>query len=232
MHYLRTGRAVLPALGFTILITAPAAAQETDSDEDLEVTPEASAATPPTAERDRSEAEAESGTRDRLRFRGGIALIGGAMIFSEGGDPFGVVGFQGQLGVQINDLIGVYAVPELSGVFGDETYGGQVSGAIMVDFTPLDMISAGIGFDSGVFGVYNEPRDIGTLSQLYGARLRVSYQPVVSSGPEGRSALRIGLDLRLLLARSALIDTGLSTTGSFQSSFLFAPMVSVGYLAF
>jgi len=173
-----------------------------------------------------------SGKRDRVRFRGGIGLAGGPLINSSGGDPLGVIGFQGELGVQINNLIGVYVVPEMSGVFGDRTYGGQLSGALMVDFTPFDEFTVGVGYDTGVYGFYAEPTDSGALARTQGGRLRASYQPVVSTRAGRRSALRIGLDLRFLAAQTAAIETGLSTTGSLRTSFVFAPMVTIGYLAF
>src|SRR4051812_43616540 len=47
---------------------------------------------------------------DGARFRGGVAAEGGALIVP-GVITLGVAGVQGQVGAQINNLIGVYAVP-------------------------------------------------------------------------------------------------------------------------
>ena len=76
----------------------------------------------------------EGGGGDWTRFRGGIDLTGGGILLS--GYTVGVVGIEGQLGVQVNNLLGFYVQPHL--VFG----GGQ--------YTAAGFSSS--GFD-GVFGV-------------------------------------------------------------------------------
>src|SRR5262245_18437068 len=86
---------------------------------------------------------------DRARFRGGVALEGGAIIVPDVA-TVGTVGAQGQIGVQINNLVGVYAVPAMGAVVG-EVGGIYVGSALIVDFTFNDMFTVGAGPDVGAF---------------------------------------------------------------------------------
>jgi hypothetical protein len=149
--------------------------------------------------------------RDGVRFRGGVALTGGGLFVD--GYALGLGGIDGRIGVQINNLIGVYAQPYLT--FG----GGQVAGAtgvtgtvgsdVIVDFTFLDQIFVGAGAGAGIIGSLVAEQ----------AHLRVGGYPVVARGLNGirRKGLMIGADLSVHFTSGAVI---------------MQPMVSIGYEAF
>lgn len=155
--------------------------------------------------------QAEPGPRDGVRFRGGVALAGGGLFIA--GYGLGLGGVDGRLGVQINNMIGVYAQPYIT--FG----GGKIAGTpgvtgtagsnVLVDFTFKDQIFVGAGGGGGLIGGL-------TAGQ---AHLRLGGYPVVERGLNGirRKGLMLGLDLGL----------------HFGSGFtLLQPMLSVGYEAF
>jgi hypothetical protein len=148
---------------------------------------------------------------DGPRFRGGVSVGGGGLFIS--GYTFGMGGVDGRLGVQINNLIGVYAQPYLSGG------GGSISGAtgatgtagvnLLVDFTFIDQIFVGAGGGGGLVGD-------AAAGQLH---LRFGGYPLMKRGDNGirRKGLMIGADL------SVHFVDGLK---------LMQPMFSIGYEAY
>ncbi len=172
---------------------APTDATSTDEEASQEVAP------PGAAPADASDASATSaGGGDGVRFRFGIAA-GGGLLSAE--DDFGntasgeYFGLDLRFGAQINDLIGVYAVPQLGGYsldVGELTgFGGLVGVSAVVDFTFIDRIFVGAGAG---FGVLNNPS---------GAELhfRAGGYPIISRSSEKirRKALMLGIDFRVHL---------------------------------
>lgn len=179
-------------------------------------------------------APAPAPAEDHARFRGGIALEGGLLLPQ--GVTLGAVGPVGQLGVQINNMIGVYAVPGFDILFGSAG-GIDLTAAVMVDFTLLDdVLTVGGGLDSGVYAAFGQAA--GAAGAQYGGRLHVAWNALVSRGADGvrRRGLVIGLDARLLVgpsaSASANIQTGATSVGGSDHAFVFSPMLSVGYQAF
>lgn len=182
-----------------------------------------------------SATEAAAQEPDGVRFRGGVALEAGPLIVP-GSFTVGVAGVQGQLGVQINNEFGVYVVPSLDAVFG--SVGGiNLSAALLVDYTLHDDLTFGVGPDVGVFGAIGSS-SAGTLSgaggALYGARLHFTWNPVLGRGPDGirRKALAVGMDLRLLGGGAGYATVSSSSGTASASTFVMAPMFTVGYQAF
>jgi len=173
--------------------------------------------------------------RDGARFRGGVALEGGALIVP-GIFSVGVAGIQGTMGVQINNLVGVYAVPSFDIVFGS-VGGVNLGAAFMVDFTLLDdAITVGGGPDVDLFAAFGGGS--GSLTAvggaLYGARLHFGWNAVVShdeSRPR-RKALTIGADVRLLGGGAGFATTTSTSASAGGGTFVLAPMLTVGYTAF
>jgi hypothetical protein len=177
---------------------------------------------------------------DGPRFRGGIALEGGTLIDS--GTNVGAIGPVGQLGVQINNLVGIYAVPGFDILFGPAG-GIDLTFAVMADFTILnDQLTLGAGLDSGVFAAFGS--GAGLAGAGYGARLHAAWNALVSRGANGvrRRGLVIGLDLRMLVGPEASVSTsgcGAATelgancnAQASENGFVFSPMLSIGYQAF
>jgi hypothetical protein len=137
------------------------------------------------------------GDKDGVRFRGGVSATAGTMFIS---DYSGfLAGVDGRLGVQINDLIGVYAVPHLT--FGPISVGplstviGVFSATAVADVTLLDQIFIGGG---GGFGIVNNPS--GPV-----AHFRFGGYPLMGHGDDGirRKGLMVGADIRLYFLQSA-----------------------------
>lgn len=150
---------------------------------------------------------------DGLRFRGGIALEGGGWFLS--GISAGLVGLEGRLGAQINNMIGVYAQPEFSlgkGSFGTglSSITGTAGASALVDFTFLDRIFVAAGGGGGYVG--NAP---GAMIHF-----RAGGYPVFArSGHHGRrKGLMIGLDMRVYVLKGY---------GAVMS-----PMLGIGYEAY
>lgn len=172
--------------------------------------------------------------KDGGRFRGGVALEGGALIVP-GAFSVGLAGVQGQMGGQINNNWGVYAVPSLDIVFG--AVGGlNLGAAVMVDYTLDDSITFGVGPDVDAFVAFGGGG--GSVSAaggaLYGARLHFGWNPAVSheTNRARRKALTIGVDMRLMgggVGGATVTSSG--STGS-ASTFVIMPMLTIGYNAF
>lgn len=94
--------------------------------------------------------------QDGPRFRWGVAGGGGGE-FGQG-VSFWLVGFDFRLGVQVNDMIGIYVQPHLSAGNGDDNgaEGTTATFAVagMVDITLSDLVFFGGGFG---YGVLNNP---------------------------------------------------------------------------
>ena len=154
---------------------------------------------------------AAEGEKDGMRFRGGIAATAGPVLGSDFSGFLG--GVDGHLGMQINHLIGVYAVPHLS--FGSITAGaasgitGFFSGTVVADATLADRIFVGGGAG---YGVLNNPS--GPV-----VHLRAGGYPLMGRGEDGvrRKGLMLGVDLRVYFVE------GLTVVH---------PMGSIGYAAF
>jgi hypothetical protein len=127
---------------------------------------------------------------DGPRFRGGISLDGGGIFVS--GYGLGLVGLSGRLGVQINDLIGVYGMPYFSlgggSVNGLNAFTGTGGGDAVVDFTFADRFFVGAGGGYGIVGSAGGPEALfrGGFYPLLGRRL---HRP-------GRRGLMIGVNVR------------------------------------
>ena len=172
---------------------------------------------------------------DGARFRGGISGAFGGIFGSS--DPISYSGFlggvDGRMGVQINNLIGVYADPHLS--FGSIsqtlTLGASevsasegwldVAATGVVDVTLVDRFFVGAGA-----GVAAHAPTCTNCNGLAGAVLhfRLGGYPIMSRGDDGirRKGLTIGGDLRVNF---------LSGTGGYSITMI-QPMVTLGYEAF
>ena len=159
----------------------------------------------------------EGGGGDYARFRGAIDLTGGGLLVS--GVSAGLVGVDARLGVQVNNLLGIYAQPHLS--FGAGTYAGPgntgftgvagVSG--IVDFT----------FDRVFFGGGGGFAYVGSLPFASPeGEIRAGFYPIVSHGRGGRRrGLVIAADLHILYVPDTVGSIG-----------LLQPMLQIGYEAF
>jgi hypothetical protein len=148
---------------------------------------------------------------DGPRFRGGVSL--GAGGFFANGYGVGTVQVDGRLGVQINNLIGIYAQPYLGG--GGGSVGGGASGGFgtfgvdaVIDFTLADRFFLGAGGGAGVVIIPGAAGDggAGGAEQLL---FRVGFYPIVWRRVRRarRGGLMLGIDLRPYFIRGdALIQ--------------------------
>jgi hypothetical protein len=138
------------------------------------------------------EPQAATAPADDGRFRFGVA--GGAGLMSWDGPTFWYGGVDLRFGYQINDLIGVYAQPQL-GVYGGDAgaglvgTGGLIGTSAVVDFTFVDQFFVGGGLG---YAILNNPSGV----ELH---LRVGGYPVYGDSKEKarRKGLMLGADLRL-----------------------------------
>jgi hypothetical protein len=179
-------------------------------------------------------AQAQTQAADHARFRGGVGLEGGALIAPRT-LTLALTGVQGQLGAQINDLIGVYAVPAFDILFG-AVGGVNFSGAVIADFTFMDRFTVGAGPDFDFFaGVGASKNGVSaTAGGLYGARVHLAAYPVIARGfdPVRRKAFEIGLDVRMLFGGVGSAKSSTTGTSAAASSFVISPMLTIGYQAF
>ena len=204
--------AVVAASAFSSTVAAPAFADD--------LPPIAAGAEPkpaePAPEAKPKDPNADKEHIDDVRFRGGISVGGGGLFL--GGYTFGLGGVDGRLGVQINDLIGIYAQPQLA-IYGGSVnlgnggslpgVGGIVGGTALIDFTFLDRLFVGVG---GGGALLNNP----AAGELH---FRVGGYPVMGFGKNKiqRKGLMIGADLRVFFV------SGLT---------LFSPTANIGYEVF
>jgi hypothetical protein len=152
---------------------------------------------------------------DGLRFRGGVAFTLGGEFVSNADFSALMFGVDGRLGVQINNLVGVYVQPHLSFGHGDVSgFGGTTStfaALAMVDFTLFDALFFGAGVG---YGIFNNPKGAAI-------GLRVGGYPVksVSDDRPRRKGLMLSLDTRIVF-----LDGGYGTGAQV--------MGAIGYEAF
>jgi hypothetical protein len=168
--------------------------------------------------------------RDKVRLRSGFSAYGGGLIWP---DVFtlGIAGLAGETGVQINNLIGVYAVPNFEFAFGDY-YGIKVGGAVLADFTFFDHLTVGAGPDVAAFVAFGY-KELGAVSSaLYGGRIRLAAHPGVGHGDDGirRKAFTIGVDARFYSGTAAF--AGVGGAGAAINQFVFVPTAYLGYTGF
>lgn len=184
--------------------------------------------TPATTEKE------EAAVEDRVRFRWGINAEGGPYVVA---DEFtlGLAGVNAGIGVQINNMIGIYALPQLDVIFGD-VGGVHVGIGALVDFTIADWFSVGAGPDTGAFLAFGggDGEFSAAGGTMYGARFRAAFFPFLKHAEDSpkRKALAIGVDARLLTG-----DVGGATVSSNGSSasatdFVFIPLLTIGYQSF
>ncbi len=174
----------------------------------------------------------EAEDKDGARFRGGVSAAFGGIFGSESNVDYSgfLGGVDGHIGIQIMDLIGVYAVPHLA--FGSV---GATVGSVsvpsegwlaftatgVVDFTFIDQIFVGAG---GGFAAHAPTCT--NCDGLVGPAIhfRLGGYPLMGEGDDGirRKGLMVGADLRVNF---------LSTSGG-ASITMIQPMVKVGYEAF
>lgn len=159
------------------------------------------------------QAPVEEADEDGVRFRGGVSIGAGALLVS--GFTAGMGGVDGRIGVQINDLIGVYAQPHLSfgaGDLGSTTgFTGAAGTSVLADFTFVDQVFVAAGGGFSYLGAVPDPG-----GELH---FRVGGYPVVGEGENGirRKGLMLGADMRVYFLGGTTI---------------LQPMGSIGYEAF
>jgi hypothetical protein len=162
-----------------------------------------------------SASSASAQEKDGPRFRGGVAAGAGGLFISDYG--LGLGGIDGHLGVQINNMIGVYAQPYLwvggGKIAGVSGVTGGVGSNVIVDFTFADQFFVGAGGGGGIIG------SVG-LGQLH---IRGGAYPVWTHGVNGirRKGLMVSADVGIHLGNSS---------GYFYK--LVQPMVMIGYEAY
>jgi len=148
---------------------------------------------------------------DHPRFRFGVSAGAGPIVWD--GPTLTYGGADVRVGVQINQLIGVYVQPQLgfySGNFNGATgIGGIVGASAGADFTFFDRFFVGAGAG---YAVLNNPHG-------FEAHFRIGAYPIVSGGDTRarRKGLMIGVDMRLHFLDGATF---------------FAPTFAIGYEAF
>lgn len=179
--------------------------------------------------------ERAAADEDGARFRGGVRGQGGVLIAPDPGETLPAIGVQGNLGVQVNDLVGVYAAPSMDILFGD-VGGVNLAAAVLVDFTFDDTWQVGVGPDMGVFAAIGGDSNSvsGAGGALYGGRLHFAAFPLVGEGEDGirRKGLALGVDLRMLVGDVGFATVSTSGGTASASTFLLAPMAFIGYEAF
>jgi len=176
---------------------------------------------------------AASGERDGGRFRGGIEMDGG--LFKPPAGSLGAIGPSGQIGYQINNQIGVYAVPGFTILFG-AAGGLDITAGAVVDYTFLeDQFTIGAGPEFGAFAFFGSTAAGGGAG--YGGRLHFAWNAVISKGENGirRKALVIALDARFIIgpeATATASNIGVTGASASDTGFTFAPLLSIGYVAF
>ncbi|MFT3772358.1 MAG: hypothetical protein QM820_43750 [Minicystis sp.] len=153
--------------------------------------------------------------KDGARFRGGIALTGAGLFISD--YALGLGGIDGRLGVQINNLIGVYAQPYISfgggKVAGITGFTGTAGSTLNVDFTFMNQFFVGAGGGGGIIGSLGAGQAV----------IRVGGYPLFTHG-ENRIRRK-----GLMLSADMHIHIGLAGGASYK---LLQPTFAIGYEAF
>lgn len=143
--------------------------------------------------------------KDGARFRGAIALSGGGLFVS--GFSAGLGGVDGRLGVQVNNLFGLYAQPHFTfgagKVAGQTGFTGTAGGSLLADFTLADSFFFAAGGGGTVVGSV-------AGGMIHG---RLGGYPLMSKGENGvrRKGLMLGSDVRVDLVGGYTV---LQVTGS------------------
>jgi hypothetical protein len=185
-----------------------------------------------------------AGEPDGVRFRGGFYLEGG-LLAVPGVVNVGDIELQGQIGVQINNHWGVYAIPAIDIIIGKYNGVGAEVGALF-DYTFSDALPISIGAGPEVGGFVAIGSCAGTVGcsyggaggAFYGGRVRFMYHPVLvhsEMNPIRRKAFTIGLDVRALYGAFGSSSVNVGTGGVAAAAglgFGIAPMLFLGYTAF
>ena len=203
----------IPVLSLTLILAASAAQAQEASDVDEDDNSKAQEADEEPAKikkKAEGQADAPAEDKDEPRFRGGISGGGDALILS--GNAAGLGGIDGRLGVQIMDLLGVYAQPHLALGYGSGAFAGSLGGTVLVDFTFIDRIFVGVGGGGGLV-------QFGGTEAAGMLHFRAGGYPALGLGDDGirRKGLMIGADVILHFAAGQVLPS---------------PMVSIGYEAF
>ncbi len=180
-------------------------------------------ATPPPA-------AAPAPARDGVRFRGAIGVEGGALVLPDI-VTLGYGGASSQVGIQINNLVGVYVVPQLNIVFG-QAAGLQLGTAMVVDFTIDDIVSVGAGPEVSIFAALGS--NTVAAGAFVGGRLHAAVYPLLDKSANGinRQALAIGMDVRFLTGIGAAAESDQNGQRAGATDFSLAPQLTLTYQAF
>jgi hypothetical protein len=154
---------------------------------------------------------------DGARFRAGVAFTVGLQGLPQHDYSVAMFGVDGRFGVQINNMIGIYALPHLS--FGSSgsvfSSTGTFNALVMADFTFLDALFAGAGIG---YGIFNNPGGPMVAFRLGGYPLKS-----VSEDRPRRKGLMVALETRLTFIG---VDNGFDYGTGYQV------LGAVGYEAF
>jgi len=170
---------------------------------------------------------------DHARFRGGIGLEGGQLI-APGTFNFTNVALDAQLGVQINNAVGIYVEPNLGAIVGNAA-GLSLGVGLLADYTGLagDAITLGGGVETKLAVAFGDTSGGGAF---YGGVVHFAWNAVVGHGEDGvrRRALVIGVDVHLLVgpAIGAKVDDDGQSASANATSFALQPMLTLSYVAF
>lgn len=241
--------------GTMLAVTIPkteryaAASQPTDPGTQANTEPDGGADSGSASDEDRAEEEAEiseatgrsarkrGGGGDEARFRGAIAGVGGLLVDPAEASVLGMLGLQGELGVQIDDLTGIVFIPGFGYVLGDLD-GAYGTAGILVDFTFDHFFTFGLGPQVLGFAAGDASGTAVSVAAgaFYGGLVRFAFHPVLGYGQEGRrKALTIGLDVRLLAGPRVITDVNASGPARLAGdldAFILSPVFTVGYTAF
>lgn len=242
--------------GTMLAVTIPktvryaAATEPTDPGTQASTEPDGGADGGSASDEDRAEEEAEiskstgrsarkrgGGGGDEARFRGAIAGVGGLLVDPAEASVLGMLGLQGELGVQIDDLTGIVFIPGFGYVLGDLD-GAYATAGILVDFTFDDFFTFGLGPQVLGFAAGDVSGAAASVAAgaFYGGLVRFAIHPVLGYGQEGRrKALTIGLDVRLLAGPRVITDVNASGPARLSGeldAFILSPVFTVGYTAF
>jgi len=155
---------------------------------------------------------------DGPRLRAGISLGGGGLFLNNYG--VGLVGVDGRIGVQINNLIAVYGQPYLALGGGGAGVGSSGFGTILgadavVDFTLSNFLFFGVGGGAGAFiapTAGGGGTNAGSAEQLL---FRVGIYPIVARYPRRarRSGLMVGADIRPFFISGATLIQAMGVIG-------------------
>jgi hypothetical protein len=130
-----------------------------------------------------------------VRFRGGIAGDLAFMALVNPLEGYAAPTLTGHVGVQLGDVVGLYAAP-YAGLMAGIGTGPAFGTAILVDFTIADTVAIGLGPELGYFsreagGGHHDGAQIA-------ARVHTALYPTKTVDADGRRGLSVGTDLRVM----------------------------------